>query len=142
MEPKRDKFEQNCDFGHVRTHSWFHKLRNTQGKIHGTYLGNIYGIYQEYIKNIHTSKYLWYKMIRNTGAAFGGRPIGLVFLIIFHHRYLWIFLIYSLYIPYIFPSYVPYIIPCVLLNLWSQQKTSPRLYFFKILRLLLFLSAI
>ena len=37
-------------------------------------------------------------IIRNTGAAFGGRPIGFVFLIILYHRYLWIFLIYSIYI--------------------------------------------
>ena len=27
---------QNSDFGHVRTYSSLHKLRNTQGKIHGT----------------------------------------------------------------------------------------------------------
>ena len=33
----------------------------------------------------------------------------------------YIFLICSIYIP----KYVPYIFPCVLLNLWSQQKTSP-----------------
>ena len=102
---------------------WLNKLRNTQGTIYGTYLGNIYiyiyGIYTEYIRNIH--KYLWYKIIRNTGAAFGGRPIGSVFLIILYHKYLWIFLIYSLYIPYIFPEYVPYIFPCVFLNLWSQE---------------------
>ena len=38
----------------------------------------------------------------------GGRPIGvppkaaLVFLITLYHKYLWIFLIYSLYIPYIY----------------------------------------
>ena len=43
-------------------YSWLHTLRNTQGEIHGTYLGNIYGIYKEYIRNIH--KYLWHKMIR------------------------------------------------------------------------------
>ena len=52
-------------------------------------------------------------------------PMGLCVLIILYHRYLWIFLIYSLYIPYILPSYVPCIFPCVFLNLWSQQKTSP-----------------
>ena len=56
-------------------------------------------------------------------------PLGLcfldMFLIILYHRYLWIFLIYSLYIPYIFPSYVKYVFPCVFLNLWSQEKTSP-----------------
>ena len=65
------------------------------------------------------------EIMRNTGAAFGGRPIGGVFQIILYHKYLWIFLIYSLYIPYIFPSYVPYIFPCVFLNVWSQQKTNP-----------------
>ena len=108
LDPKRAKLNQNSDFGHVRTYSWLHKLRNTQGKIHGTYLGNIYGIYKECITNI--SRYLWYKIIRNTGAAFGGRPIGSVILFL-----------YSLYIPYIFPSYVKYVFPCVFLNLWSQE---------------------
>ena len=58
--------------------------------------------------------------MRNTGAAFGGRPIGLVFLIIFYHKYLWIFLIYALYIPYILLKYAPYIFPCVFLNLYNQ----------------------
>ena len=38
----------------------------------------------------------------NGAAAEGGRPIGSVFLIILYHRYLWIFLIQSLYIPYIY----------------------------------------
>ena len=41
-------------------------------------------------------------MIRNTVAAFGGRPIGSVFLIILYHECLWIFLTYSTYIPYIY----------------------------------------
>ena len=48
---------QNSDFGHVRTYSSLHKLRNTQGKIHGTYLGNIYGIYKECITNISIDIY-------------------------------------------------------------------------------------
>ena len=61
----------------------------------------------------------------NGAAAFGGRPIGSVFLIILYHKYLWIYLIYSLYIPFIFPRYVPCIFPCVFLNLWSQEKISP-----------------
>ena len=99
----------------------------------GTYLGNIYGIYKECIRNIH--RYLWYKIIRNTGAAFGGRPTGSVFLIILYRKYLWIFFIYSLYIPYMFPKYVPYIFPCVLLNLfnplqyskWPQRASKARL---------------
>ena len=56
-------------------------------------------IYMKYIKNIH--KYLCFKIIRNTGATFGGRAIGSVFLIILYRKYLWIFLIDSLYIPYI-----------------------------------------
>ena len=38
-------------------HCWFNKLRNTQGKIHGTYLGNIYGIYKECITNISIDIY-------------------------------------------------------------------------------------
>ena len=42
-----ETFIQNADFGHVRTYSWLHKKRNTQGKIYGTYLGNICGIYKE-----------------------------------------------------------------------------------------------
>ena len=36
---------------------WLHKLRNTQGNIHGTYLGNIYGIYKECITNISIDIY-------------------------------------------------------------------------------------
>ena len=110
---------QNSDFGHVRTYSSLHKLRNTQGKIHGTYLGNIYGIYKECIRNIH--KYLWYKIIRNTDPMGRLPKAAPAFLITLYHKYLWIFLIYSLYIPYIFPKYVPYIFPCVFLNSWSQQ---------------------
>ena len=126
------KINENWEFGHVRTYSWLHQLRNTQ--IHGKYLGNmygiyiyIYGIYKEYIRNIH--EYLWYKIIRNTGPAFGGTPrgwppsaaapLGLcfqnMFLITLYHRYLWIFFIYSLYLLYIFfPKYVPKYFPlCV-----------------------------
>ena len=103
LDPKRAKLNQNSDSGHVRTYSWLHNLRNTQGKIYGTYLGNIYMEYKEHISNIH--KYLWYKIIRNKSAAFGGRPIGSLFLIILYHKYVWIFLIYSLYIPYIFHIY-------------------------------------
>ena len=127
LDSKRAKWEQKSDFGHVRTYSWLHKLRNTQGKMYATYLGKIYMEYLgNIVRNIH--KYLWYKMIRSTGAAFGGRPIGSVFLIILYHKHVWIFLIYSLYIPYIFPSYGPYIFPCVFLNLWSpeQVRTWPK----------------
>ena len=147
LDPKHAKLNQNSDFGHVRTYSWLHKSGNTQGKIHGTYLGNIYGIYKEYIRNIH--KYLWYKIIRmymymtfiryilgisiniydikylETQAPPSAAPhwvcVSVNFLIILYHRYLWIFLIYSSYIPYIFPKYVPYIFPCAWLNLWSEE---------------------
>ena len=100
---------QNSDFGHVRTYSSLHSLRNTQRKIHGTYLRNIYiyGIYKECIRNIH--RYLWYKIIRNTDPM--GRPpsaaapLGLC---------LWLFYIiniygYSLYIPYIFHIYIHFL---------------------------------
>ena len=64
-----------------------------------------------------------------------------MFLIILYHKYLWIFLIYSLYIPHILPKYVPCIFPCVFLNLWSQEKISPyrkttEIFFLEILRLL------
>ena len=50
LDPKHVKVDQNSDFGHVRAYSWLHRLRNTQGKIYGTFLGNIYGIYKEYIR--------------------------------------------------------------------------------------------
>ena len=117
LEPKRAKSNQNSDFGHVRTYSSLHKLRNTQGKIHGTYLGNIYGIYKECITNIsidiyditinihqyihqtHRRRLRWRP---NGAAAFCGRPIGSVFLIILYHKYLGMFLIHSLYIPHIY----------------------------------------
>ena len=65
--------------------SWLHKLRNTQGNIYGTYLGNIYGIYKECITNIsidihditiNIHKYIHHISIRHTGAAFGGAPMG------------------------------------------------------------------
>ena len=36
LDQKRAKLDQNFDFGHVRTYSWLHNLRNTQGKIYGT----------------------------------------------------------------------------------------------------------
>ena len=51
LDPKRAKLNQNSDFAHVRTYSRLHTLRNTQGKIYGTYLGNIYGIYEGIIRN-------------------------------------------------------------------------------------------
>ena len=119
LDPKRAKLDQNSDFSHVRTYSWLHKLRNTQGKIYWTYLGNTYGIFEEYIRNIH--KHVWYKIIRNTDPM--GRPpkAAPVLLISLYHKYLWIFLIYSLHILDIFPKYVPYILLYVFLNLWSQE---------------------
>ena len=109
-----------------------------------TYLGNIYiyiyiyGIYKEYIRNIHCHKYLWYKIIRNTDPM--GRPpkaaapLGrrrrrrlcvcdyFIFYIIDIYGYIsYTFLIYSIY-AYMFPRYVPCIFPCVFLNLWSQER--------------------
>ena len=93
-DPKRAKLNQNSDFGHVRTYSWLHKLRNTQGKIYGTYLGNICGIYKEYIRNIH--KYLWYRIIRNTDYSLCIPYIlHIYFLSMFHIFSLVCFLIYS-----------------------------------------------
>ena len=70
------------------------------------------------------------KIIRNTDPM--GRPPSIgappkaapVFLIILHHKYLWIFLVYSLYTPYRFPKYVPYSFPCVFLSFWSQQRKN------------------
>ena len=70
---------------------WLHKISNTQGKIHGTYLGNIYGIYKECITNIsidiyditinihqyiHQTHRRRLRRRPNGAAAFGGRPIG------------------------------------------------------------------
>merc|ERR1712078_877529 len=115
-------------------YSWLHRLRNTQGKIHGTYLGNIYGIYTECITNISIDIYDKtidiHQYIHQTHRRRLRRPPhwvcvsdgyidGYVWL---YHKYLWI---YYLYIPYIFPRYVPCIFPCVFLNLWSQEKRSP-----------------
>ena len=103
LDSKRANLDRNSDFGHFRTYSWLRKLRNTQWKIYGTYLGNIYiyGIYKECIRNIH--KYLWYIIIRKTQTQWGGR----------RRRRLcfWSFSIiniygYFLYIPYIFHIYI------------------------------------
>ena len=99
MDPKRAKLNQKSVFGHVQSYSWLNKLRNSQGKIYGTYSGKIYGIYKEYIRNIH--KYLWYKIIRNTGTAFGGAPLGLCFCLFYTIDIYG----YSSYIPYIFHIY-------------------------------------
>ena len=120
LDPKPAKLDQNSDFRHVRTFSGLHKLRNTQGKIHGTYLGNIYGIYKECITNIsidiyditiNIHKYIHQTHRRrlrrrpNGAPAEGGRTIGSVFLITLYHQYSWIFLKNSLHIPYIFHIY-------------------------------------
>ena len=124
LEPKRAKLDQNSSFSHVRALSWLHKLRNTQGKIHGTYLGNIYGIYKECITNIsidiyditiNIHKYIHQTRRRrlrrrpNGAAAFGGRPIGSVCLMdIFMDIYGYIINIYG-YINYTFLIYSIYI---------------------------------
>ena len=55
LDPKRAKLDQNSDFRHVRTYSWLHKLRNTQGKMYGTYLRNIY----IYIYGIYVCIYIY-----------------------------------------------------------------------------------
>ena len=91
---KWGKSDQN-----VRTYCWLNKLRNTHGKIYGTYLGKIYRMYKENIRYIH--KYLWYKIIRNTDPMGRRRRRRLCF---------WLFYIiiiygYSLYVPYIFHIY-------------------------------------
>ena len=115
---------QNSDFGHVRTYSSLHKLRNTQGKIHGTYLGNIYGIYKECITNIsidiyditikihqyiHQTHRRRLRRRPNGAAAFGGRPIGSVCLMdILMDIYGYIINIYG-YISYTFLIYSIYI---------------------------------
>ena len=61
-------------FNKGRVFCWLNRLRNTRGNRYGKYSGNIYGIYKEYTRN--NDKYLWYKVIRNTGTAFGGAPMG------------------------------------------------------------------
>ena len=101
MDPKCVKLDQKSEFGHVRTYCWLNELRNTQGEIYGTYLGNIYiyGIYKECIR--HTHKYLWYKMIRNTGAAFGGGPLSLSSWLLYSINIYG----YSLYVSYMFHIY-------------------------------------
>ena len=126
-DPKRAKLNQNSSLGHVRTYSWLHELRNTQGRKYGTYLRNICGIYKAHMRNIY--KNLWYKMIRNTSAE-GGAPLGLCFSLFYiinihgfssYISYIYIHIYIYIYIPYIFPKYVPYIFPCVFLNSWSQE---------------------
>ena len=75
LDPKHAKLDQNSSFRHVRTYSWLHKLRNTQGKIHGTYLGNIYGIYKACIANISIDIYdIKYKIITHTQAPPSAAP--------------------------------------------------------------------
>ena len=113
LDPEHEKNYQKSWFGHVRTYCWLNKLRNTQGKIYGTYLGNIHGIYKEYIRNI--LKYLWDKIIRNTehrpkgaaaplGAPPKAAPLCSLFLLIYllYYESSWMFLIYSSYVPYIY----------------------------------------
>ena len=78
-------------------------------------------------------------MIRNTSAAFGGRPVGSVFFVSAHlcsniinvygyslhipyifHTHIYIYIYIYIY-TYIMPKYVPCNFPCVFLNLWSQD---------------------
>ena len=120
LDPKRAKLNYNSDFSHVRTYSWLHQLRNTQGKICGTYLGNIYRIH-----NIH--KYLWYKIIRNTGAAFGGRPTGSVFLI---------FCIVNIYG---YPLYIPHISHISFLNMFHIFPSYVSIYFLAMILLFFYI---
>ena len=86
------------------------------------YIRNIQGISIDIFDQKHRRRL---RRHPNGAAAFGGRPIGSVFLIINLSGYAlyipYILHIY-IYIPYIFPSYVPYIFPCVFLNLWSQEE--------------------
>ena len=88
--PDTWKLDQNSDFGHVRTYSWLHKLRNTQGKIHGTYLGNIYGIYKECITNISINIYD-IKRSDTQAPPSAAAPLGLCVWWI----YWWIFMVIS-----------------------------------------------
>ena len=92
----------------------FKKLRNTQGKIHGIYLGNIYGIYKECITNIsidiyditiHIHQYIHQTHRRRLRR----RPIGSVCLMdILMDIYGYIINIYG-YISYTFLIYSIYI---------------------------------
>ena len=99
---------------------WLHKLRNTQGKIHGTYLGNIYGIYKECRTNISIDiyditisihKYIHQTHRPNGAAAPLGRRrrrrlcvwwIYWWILMVISWISMDILVIHSLYIPYIF----------------------------------------
>ena len=116
-------------FGHVRTYSWLHKLRNSQGEIYGTYLGNICGIYKEYIRNIH--KYLWYKIIRNkehrgaTNGAAASRPphwgcvrCFCLFYIINIYGYSFIYTCTFLHILFEYSLYILYISHIYFLNIF------------------------
>ena len=47
---------QHDQFSKFRSFCWLHRLRNTQRKTHGKYAGSIYGIYKEYIRNIHRTQ--------------------------------------------------------------------------------------
>ena len=38
LDQKCTNLDHNSDFGHVRTYSWLHQLRNTQRELYGTYL--------------------------------------------------------------------------------------------------------
>ena len=94
---------------------------------------------KEYIRNIGKHRR---EIIRDTdprrpphwGAAEGGTCVSVNFLIILYHRYLWIFLISSLYIPYLFPSYVKYVsLVCFLIYVVKRRQVlipKPRYYFY------------
>ena len=76
------------------------------------------------VQNIYDIKWSesWQKHRPNGAAAEGGACVSVNFLIILYYRYLWLFLIHSLYIPYIFPSYVKYVFPCVSEFMESRVK--------------------
>ena len=52
-DPKHAKLNQNSDFRHVLVFSWLNKLRNTQMKIHGTYLGIPYIFHIYFLDMFH-----------------------------------------------------------------------------------------
>ena len=109
-------------FGHVRTYSWLHKLRNTQRKIYGFWVWSL-------VSGFRFLVYSFCFLASGVWSVVSGFGLLAYCFCLF---YIINICGYSSYIPYIFhiyiyifPRYVPCIFPCVFLNLWSQEKISP-----------------
>ena len=93
----------------------------------GTYLGNIYGIFEECIRNIH--RYSWFKIIRNPdpmGRPPKAAPLCSLLLLIFclRYEYLLIFLIYSLCISYLQVLNIFLVFPFACFVIYSVNSRS------------------